>query len=357
MSEPLHAVYRPVRRPDARPRRGVLAGAVVALAALALTACSGTSADGAASAAGGLEPQPLAEPTTLTVTMGTAAETFATILLADKLGEFAKENLTINLVQMVSADALPALAQGKTDVAASGIGANVMNAVGAGADIQMVFPGATKNPADGLYVPIDPATGEPKEVTKIATISGPSGVYVVPIKRYLESVGKTLANVTFEQIALADMQAALEAGAVDAAWVNAPVTTVLDATGSYKKVAGYEDGEYGVGYFLGPNLREDHPEVGQAFVRALARTTRDYLTGDYKTNDEVVNAIAETLKSTPEAIRKTPSMTFAADLPTDVVQAAQAAWIEIGDLMESDTPLDPATYADPAPLERALSTT
>ncbi len=339
-------------------RRGrLVTGAVIALAALTLSACGGGS--GASSTADlptGLEPQPLAEPTTLTVSMGTAAETFATILLADKLGEFAKENLSIDLVQMVSADALPALAQGKTDVAASGIGATALNAVNAGADIRLVFPGATKNPADGLYVPIDPATGKPKEVTKIATISGPSGIYIVPIKRYLESVGKTLSDVTFEQIALADMQAALEAGAVDAAWVNAPVTTVLDATGQYEKVVGYEDGEYGVGYFLGPNLREDHPEVGQAFVRALARTTSDYLSGDYKTDHTTVNAIAESLKSTPEAIRKTPSMTFAAQLPTDAIQDAQSAWLEIGDLLEFDAPMDPSTYVDPAPLDRATQT-
>ena len=349
---------RPAVRPTSRPRhRTFIGGAVVALAALVLTACGGSSSGGsAADLPTGLEPQPLAEPTTLTVTMGTAAEVFGAILLADRLGEFAKENITVDLVQMVSADALPALAQGKTDVAASGVGVPVLNGVAAGADIRLVFPGATKNPADGLYVPIDPATGEPNEVTKIATISGPSGIYVVPIKRYLESVGKTLSDVTFEQIALADMQTALEAGAVDAAWVNAPVTTLLDATGAYEKVVGYEDGEYGVAYFLGPNLREDRPEVGQAFVRALARTTRDYLSGDYKADDETVAALADILESTPEAIRETPSMTFSADLPTDGIQEAQAAWIELGDMLEFDAPIDPTTYVDPAPLERALST-
>jgi NitT/TauT family transport system substrate-binding protein len=339
-----------------RPGR-VVAGAVIALTALTLSACGGGS--GASSAADlptGLEPRPLAEPTTLTVSIGTVAEAFAAVLLADKLGEFAKENLTVDLVKLPAADSLPALAQGKTDVAAAGVGATALNAVNAGADIRLAFPGATKSPADGLYVTLDPATGEPRDVSTIATIAGPSGIATVPIGRYLESVGKSLSDVTFEQVALADMQAALEAGAVDAAWVNAPVTTVLDATGQYAKVEGYEDGEYGVGYFLGPNLRTDHPEVGQAFVRALARTVRDHLSGDYKSDDAVVAALAETMESTPEAVRKTPSMTFAAELPTDAIQAAQEDWLEIGDLLDFERPMDPSGYLDPGPLERAMQT-
>ena len=36
--------------------------------------------------------------------------------------------------------------------------------------------------------------------------------------------------------------------------------------------------------------------------------------------------------------------------------AAQDAWLEIGDLLEFDTPMDPAAYLDSAPLDRAVST-
>lgn len=339
-----------------RRTRRLLAVAVAA-AALTLTACGGGSDAGSESASvpTGLEPQPLADPTTVTVTVGTKAEVNAALLLADKLGEFAKENITINLVQMPSADAIPALAQGKTDMASSGIGAVYFNGINSAADMRLVFPGATKNPADGLYVPIDPATGEPGEVTKIATITGPGSMYIVPIERYLESVGKTIEDVAIERVELADMQLALENGAVDAAWVNAPVTNALDATGEYKRVIGYEDGEYGIGYFLGPNLLHDRPEVGQALVRALARTIRDHLSGDYKADDATVAALAEVLESTPEAIRETPSMTFDAELPTDGLQAAQAAWLKIGDLLEYDVALEPSAYTDPTFLERALS--
>lgn len=339
-----------------RRTRRMLAVAMTA-AALTLTACGGGSDAGSDSASlpSGLDPQPLADPTTVTVTVGTKAEVNAALLLADKLGEFAKENVTINLVQMPSADAIPSLAQGKTDMASSGIGAVFFNGINSDADMRLVLPGATKNPADGLYVPIDPATGEPGEVTKVATIAGPGSMYIVPIERYLESVGKTVEDVTFEKVELADMQLALENGAVDAAWVNAPVTTALDATGKYKRVVGYDDGEYGIGYFLGPNLMKDRPEVGQAVVRALARTIRDHLSGDYKADDATVAALAEVLDSTPEAIRETPSMTFDAGLPTEGLQAAQAAWLKLGDLLEYDTPLDPSAYTDTTFLDRALS--
>ena len=339
-------------------RRGTLTAAFAALltGALALTACGGSSSAGAsADVPTGLEPQPLAEPTTITVSFGTAAEYLGVVLLADALGEFAKEDLTVEWVDLSSADAIPALAQGKTDVAAVGLNATSFNAIASGADIRVVFPGATKVPADGLYVALDPATGEPKDVQKIAAISGPAGISVVPIARYLESVGKGVGDVAFEKIDLADMPAALDAEAVDAAWVNAPVTTLLEETGKYARVVGYEDGEYGAAYLLGPNLLRDRPEVGQAFVRAMARTARDHLSGDYKADDATVEALATALESTPEDVRSTPALTFAAELPTVAVQKAQESWLAVGDILEVDEPLAPEAYLDTSFLDRALA--
>ncbi len=337
-----------------RARRGAGAVAVTALA-LALAACGGSTSSGSATdLPGGLDPQPLAEPTTITVSFGTAAEYLGAVLLADSLGELEKENLTVEWVDLPSADAIPALAQGKTDVAAVGLNATSFNAISSGADIRVVFPGATKVPADGLYVAIDPATGEPKTVEKVAAISGPAGMSVVPISRYLQSQGRSVSDVGFEKIDLADMPAALDAGAVDAAWVNAPVTTLLEETGKYERVIGYDDGEYGAAYLLGPNLLRDRPEVGQAFVRALARTARDHLSGDYKADDATVQALATALESTPEDVRSTPALTFAAALPTEAIQAAQEAWLAVGDILEADQPLAPEAYLDTSFLDRAL---
>jgi NitT/TauT family transport system substrate-binding protein len=287
--------------------------------------------------------------------MGTKAEYLGAMLLADALGEFEKENLDIEWVDLPSTEAIPALAQGKTDVAAVGLNATTFNAVNAGSDIRVVFPGATKVPADGLYVALDPATGEPKEVNTIAAISGPAGISIVPITRYLESVGKTVDQVAFEKVQLADMPAALDAGAVDAAWVNAPVTTLLEETGRYARVGGYEDGEYGAGYLFGPNLLRDRPEVGQAFVRALARTAKEQLSGDYKQDQGVVEALATALESTPEDVVSTPALTFGAELPTDAIQSAQTAWVAIGDILESAEPLAPEKYLDATFLDRALT--
>lgn len=329
---------------------------VLAAATLVLTACGGgESADPTSAAlATGLEPQPLAEPTTLTATIGARTDVAAALLLADKLGEFAKENISIDLGFMLSAEAFPALAQGQTDVALAGVAVPFFNAVAGGADIRMAFPGPTSNPADGLFVPIDPATGEPGEVTKIATLSGPGNMYMVPIGRYLESVGKTIHDVTFEKVDLADMEIALENGAVDAAWVNAPATAAFASNDKYKRVIGYEDGEYGVAYYLGPNLLSERPEVAQAVIRALARTVRDHLSGDYKADDAKVAALAEVLEATPEVVRQIPSMTFTADLPVEGIQKAQSDWLAIGDLLEYDAPLDPSAYSDTAFLDRAL---
>ncbi|MFN8170719.1 MAG: hypothetical protein U0R65_02510 [Candidatus Nanopelagicales bacterium] len=192
-------------------------------------------------------------------------------------------------------------------------------------------------------------------MSTIAAISGPAGISVVPITRYLESVGKTVSDVAFEKVDLADMPAALDAGAVDAAWVNAPVTTMLEETGRYQRVVGYENGEYGAGYLMGPNLLRDHPEVGQPSsapwpaprATTSAATTRRTRQRGARDRSRVHAGV------TSSARRR---FTFDAALPTDAIQKAQA-WIAVGDILKADTPLEPTAYLDGPFLDRALGTT
>lgn len=339
-----------------RPRWASLAAVVLGLA-LATSACSGGGDAGGTSAVAGqpgavdptdpLAPRPLLEPTTLTVSMVTRAEIFAAVLMADKLGELAKENISVEYVTLQSSDALPALAQGRTDVAAAGITATLFNAVAEGADIRLVFPGPTDNTVDGLWVRTDPQTGDPVPVTTIGSSGGAATTAVVPISRYLGETGESITDVEFVQLPIEDLPFAVENGVVSSSWVNSPLHLAIEGKDVAERVVTYGPTEYGGGYVMGPNLLRDRPEVGEAFVRALTRTSQKYLSGDYKANEKTLFLLATALDRRPEEISSTPSLTYGTELTTDHFQTAQGIWLEIGDLLTYSTALEPSAYADP----------
>jgi hypothetical protein len=78
-------------------------------------------------------PRPLAQPATLTLSKSRVPiGAYADVLLAQDLGEFAKENLTVKFVSETFVDSLVLVQQGRLDGAVLGFGAGVFNAAAAG---------------------------------------------------------------------------------------------------------------------------------------------------------------------------------------------------------------------------------
>ena len=95
-------------------------------------------------------PKPLAQPVDLTVSSSFRLEFIAPLLLADSLGEFKKENISINLVNVKFSDAVPQLANGQIDAAVGGIEGALFNAAQQGLPVKMTL---------GNYYP--PDAGKP----------------------------------------------------------------------------------------------------------------------------------------------------------------------------------------------------
>jgi NitT/TauT family transport system substrate-binding protein len=294
----------------------------------------------------GLDPAPLAERTTITVSTAAKFESFSPLLLADALGELEKENISVEYAIMPSTEALPALAQGRTDMAAIGITAALFNGVAEGADLRIVYPGPTNNTVDGLWVRTAETSGALKEISTVGGSAGAATTAVVPIDAYLESVGSDITDIEFIKLPIEDLAFALKDGVVDSAWLNAPLHLAVQGTGLAEQVAAYEPKAFGSGYVMGPNLLRDRPEVGAAVVRAISRTAQTYLTGDYKADPETVATLAEVLGVTPAEVTSTPSLTFRPELDTTVFDQAQQIWLEIGDLLSYPTALERDQYTD-----------
>jgi NitT/TauT family transport system substrate-binding protein len=299
----------------------------------------------ASSATGGLAPDPLPEPVTLTVSIAGASEVYSDLILADELGEFAKENITIEYVTLPSTESLPMLAQGRLDVAAAGITATFFNGVNEGADMRIVMPGQSQ-PADGLWVRTDPATGTAMEMGSVATASGGGSPNALAIADYLASVGRTVHDVEWVQLPYADLTVGVEQGAVDAAWLASPAQRPLEGTGTAERVVSQDPGVSVVAYVMGPNLLQERPEVGQAFVRALARTKDTYLSDGYKSDAEVVDALARGLEVTPDDVTAAPELTAPTAFDEQWFNRLQATWLEIGDILSYDAPLPPDQFLD-----------
>lgn len=301
-------------------------------------------------------PEPLAEMTTVNVAISAKLELHSIPLLAQELGEFEKENLDVKFEVMPSSDSTPALAGGIVDVVVGGFTVGTVNAVSAGADIHVIYGGPSQADADGLWVRSDIAAQGASALKgmRIATSQGAGVTAILPIIDYLATGGLTLADVDLQTITLSDLPAALESGAVDAAWLSSPAHLPFSTTGSATRVVGLEDDQIVTAIFFGPNLRTDNPQVGQAFVRALKRTELTYLIGDYKSNPEVSAALAAALGLTVDELKISESLSFGNAITVDFFTQAQEAWIAYGDIVSFTEPLEPSQYVDASFADRIV---
>ena len=333
-------------------------GAMIAIGASAalLSGCAAPIANDGSGLSSSYDPVPLEEMTTVKVAISAKLELHSIPLLAKELGEFEKENLDVQLEVMPSSDSTPALAGGLVDVVIGGFTVGTVNAVSAGADIHVVYGGPSQADADGLWVRSDLAAQGPAALKgkRIATSQGAGVTAILPIIDYLASGGLTLADVDLQAITLADLPSALEAGAVDAAWLSSPAHLPFSTTGSATRVVGLEDDQIVTAIFFGPNLRNDNPEVGQAFIRALKRTELTYLMDDYKANPEISAALASALGLTEEELKISESLSFGNPITTDFFTQAQEAWIAYGDIVSFTEPLQPEQYVDTSFIDRIV---
>lgn len=333
-------------------------GAIVAIGASAalLSGCAAPIANDGSGLSSSYDPVPLEEMTTVKVAISAKLELHSIPLLAKELGEFEKENLDVQLEVMPSSDSTPALAGGLVDVVIGGFTVGTVNAVSAGADIHVVYGGPSQADADGLWVRSDIAAQGPAALKgkRIATSQGAGVTAILPIIDYLASGGLTLADVDLQAITLADLPSALEAGAVDAAWLSSPAHLPFSTTGSATRVVGLEDDQIVTAIFFGPNLRTENPQVGQAFIRALKRTELTYLMDDYKANPEISAALASALGLTEEELKISESLSFGNEITTDFFTQAQEAWIAYGDIVSFTEPLQPEQYVDTSFVDRII---
>jgi len=286
--------------------------------------------------------KPLAEPVTLTVSSSFKLEFIAPLLLGDALGEFKKENININLVNVKFSDAVPQLANGQIDVAVGGIEGSLFNAAQQGLPVKMVmgnyFPPNAGNPSvpqTGMWCrsnvfknPNKPKPAELKGKT-VGSAVGNASVSFYYVQQEVDHNFKA-TDLNIQTIPSTDMVQAMKNNALDCAILLDPLWLQVANDPSFKLVATQTPGEPLGGYFYGKSLLQDRPQVGAAFARAMIRTINTYLNGDYHQNQQVMDALSKAINQPADTIRRTPPLQFDWEIRKGTAERVQKVFIDLG---------------------------
>jgi ABC-type nitrate/sulfonate/bicarbonate transport system substrate-binding protein len=321
------------------------------------TLASDGATSGGQTGPGTPEPRPLDERVDATIVMGAAIEPFAAPLLADHFGEFERENLDVDVQVVPPTDGLVLLSRGEIDMQVVGIGGATLNARANDVDVRFVANThyQTEDNHEGLWVRSDifrpDGTPDPERVRGMQVAVGAQGVAAVstvPLVRWLETMDLSLSDVEPVPLQGADILTALEQGSVGAGYVLTPHWQLLEQDGCCELVTPTPPIAAGAYLFRGQTLDEDR-EVAAAIMRALMRTERTYLQGDYHADPEVLAALAEVLGQPADSIAAAPPLRFDPDLgfERDVLEEVQQAWLDAGGVLE---------YSDPLPVDELVDT-
>lgn len=285
----------------------------------------------------GLDPQPLSTPQTVHVTLSIKTDSFAPLLMADALGELEQENVSIEYVNLKAADQIQVLGSGDVDVALTAPSAGLFNAMERDLGMKIVAPTHVPVADDhsGLWVSQDLVEDgeldvEALKASVIATPTGPGSSTSYAIIDALSPYGVSAADLQFQQMPATDTIIALENGAIDAAWLLSPVWLEAAKNPDLTFIAGQPEGVSLGAVVFSRAFIEDRCEVGQALIRAMGRTVRDHLQGDYYADPEVLAAMAEATEVPVDSLQSNPHPGFDPDLTVepDLMQALQELYAQ-----------------------------
>lgn len=308
---------------------------------------------------------PLPAPTTVRIGIQAATEELAPVLLAEELGEFEAENLTVELVEIADpVELYEALGTGALDAVAGRLDAPFFDQVSGGTGVRLVLGGAVARAANdlgeaqpGLWIRADlmsePDRYKELEGSRFAVADGIDDAVAGPVTAVIRQDDLSLNEVRVDLEGGADAAEALESGDVSAAWLDEPAWRSVAGDGRFRLIATLPASEPLGGLMLSGRLvdHEGDRAVGLAVVRALVRTVNSWLADDYQEDDEVVEALAGATGTEPGDIRATPPWLFDWELRSGTTERLQTTFVQLGSVIyEEEIPerdiVDRTLYRD-----------
>jgi NitT/TauT family transport system substrate-binding protein len=232
--------------------------------------------------------------------------TYATFFVGIERGYFADEGIEIELVPLPAGggDSIVQLAAGNLDVAATGAGATLWNAIALGFPVKIVAPLHTERPP--LATPLVISAKRVDEIKSTADLRGKriainnvGSAVEYWVYAALQRGGVSMDEVTIVPMPFPQMAAALDAEAIDAAVITEPLATLGRDQGLLAFLADdFIDGITVTYVFMGEAMLTERRPVAEAFMRAYLRAARD-LQGEI---DESLAAIIEKYTNVPAPV-------------------------------------------------------
>ena len=321
--------------------------------------------------AGAPAPRPLSQPIKLRVAIALRGEYAAAVLLAQSLGEFEKENLSVDFVTLPTSDAIPQLSQGQLDASVGGYDLSLFNASRIGLTVRAVL-GSYYPPAAGDYSVqqtglwcrrdafTTPESPDPAETQNLrwgsAVGKSSSGIYygIAELKKRVPDFNGDALRVI--NIPSSEMATGLKNGAIDCAVLIDPVWIDF-ATPEYVLMATQLPGEPLGAVLFGKSLLRDTPAVGDAFARAVIRTINTHLSGDYHQDPSVMAAIATAINQPVALLARTSSLTMDWEIRQDTTTRMQQAFIDLDVITAYENPVPEEKLVDRSFYEHATGRT
>jgi NitT/TauT family transport system substrate-binding protein len=212
----------------------------------------------------------------------------AALYLAIDRDYFHQYGITIELINGTSgAESMQLLAGEQIDVALAGLTVALFNLVQRGVQVKLVVPVDTYYPdASTLFLMVRPELLARGEIRDYGDLAGHR--VAVPVRgafiHYLLGLalrrgGLEVEAVEVVEMPFADANAALASGAISAAIQSEPLATLAAEQGiavKWRSAGEIRPGLVGAGFFFGPGLLSRRRDVGERWVMAYLRGTREY---------------------------------------------------------------------------------
>jgi NitT/TauT family transport system substrate-binding protein len=319
-----------------RLARAVLAALALALASTGLAACGDDDGDGGGGGGAG-------ETTTLKVGVIPIADV-APLYLGMKKGFFEAEKLKIEPQLAEGGAAItPAVLSGQFQIGFSNT-ISLLIAASKDLPVQIIAQGVlagtdeSKAWADLLVLKNGPIKDAKDLEGKTIAVNTLNNICEVTIKASLEKDGVDVDSLKFAEVPFPDMNAALEAGRVDAACVVEPFVS----QGKAGKAKGIDPFYIRTApdltvatYFTSKQYAEENPEVVDRFVRAMNKSL-EYAQGH---PDEVRDVLLDYTQIPPEAAKAINLPVWRPDLNRPTIEQLSQLSLKYG-LIESEPNLD-----------------
>ena len=260
----------------------------------------------------------LAGPATLRV-LHMPYLSFAPFFIAYEEGYFSAQGLTIEFIPMRrSSMAIPALVKGELDVVAGTSNYSLFNAIARGARIKIVAGKGYIAPTGCATTAIlvrtamgltpETLTAERLRGLRIALNLSSSRTYL--IDRFLNQYGLSLSDIVVVDIPSTILANAFETGAIDLTYATEPRLSRIIREGNAKVLEPMKRfaPDYQLGFVaFGPNLVDEHPDLGLKFIKAYLRAVKQYSHGPTPRN---VDIVAKHTKLGPDILQAACGPTF-----------------------------------------------